>query len=88
MFICDMLKLYGLRGVGGRLGGSGASWTIAALLTYQTGVPYKLPVERVDDYVEFLPGLTGLGIDLFSECPTLQEEIGTDELNLQLGLYS
>ena len=40
---------------------SGASWTIAALLTYQTGVPYKLPVERVDDYAEFLPGLTGLG---------------------------
>ena len=42
----------------------------------------------MDDYVEFLPGLTGLGTDLFSECPTLQEEIGTDELNLQLGLYS
>lgn len=40
---------------------SGASWTIAALLTYQTGVPYKLPVDRVDDYAEFLPGLTGLG---------------------------
>ena len=40
---------------------SGASWTIAALLTYQTGVPYKLPVDRVDDYAEFLPGLTGVG---------------------------
>jgi hypothetical protein len=83
-----MLNIYASRDVGGTYCISGASWTIAALLTYQTGVPYKLPVERVDDYVEFLPGLTGLGIDLFSECPTLQEEIGTDELNLQLGLYS
>lgn len=40
---------------------SGAGWTIAALLAYQTGVTYKLPVESTADYEEFLPGLKGIG---------------------------
>lgn len=40
---------------------SDASWTIAALLAYQTGVPYKLPMASVSDYQEFLPGLKGMG---------------------------
>lgn len=39
----------------------GTSWTIAALLAYQTGVPYKLPIDSLDDDQEFLPGLKGMG---------------------------
>lgn len=40
---------------------SGAGWTIAALLAYQTGVTYKLPVDSTADYEELLPGLEGIG---------------------------
>lgn len=40
---------------------SGTAWTIAAILASQTGVTYKLPVESVADYEEFLPGLKGMG---------------------------
>lgn len=47
--------------LGGAYGLSGAGWTIAALLAYQTGVTYKLPVESTADYEEFLPGLKGMG---------------------------
>lgn len=47
--------------LGGTFVLSGTSWTIAALLAYQTGVPYKLPMTSVSDYQEFLPGLQGMG---------------------------
>jgi len=39
----------------------GASFTIAALLAYQTGMTYKLPVDSAADYEEFLPGIKGMG---------------------------
>lgn len=47
--------------LGGAYGMSGAGWTVAALLAYQTGVTYKLPVESTADYEEFLPGIKGMG---------------------------
>lgn len=47
--------------LGGAYGVDGAAWTIAALLAYQTGVTYKLPVESLADYQEFLPGIKGMG---------------------------
>ncbi len=47
--------------LGGAYGISGAAWTIAALLAYQTGVPYKLPVDTLAGYQEFLPGIKGMG---------------------------
>lgn len=47
--------------LGGAYGVDGAGWTIAALLAYQTGVTYKLPVETLADYQEFLPGIKGMG---------------------------
>ncbi len=47
--------------LGGGYGIAGSAWTIAALLTYQTGVPYKLPVDSTVGYQEFLPGLEGMG---------------------------
>ena len=47
--------------LGGTFVLGGTSWTIAALLAYQTGVPYKLPMASLADYQEFLPGLKGMG---------------------------
>lgn len=47
--------------LGGAYGLDSTGWTIAALLAYQTGVPYKHPSEAVEEYEEFLPGLKGMG---------------------------
>lgn len=41
---------------------NGTGWTIAALLSSTTGVPYKLPVANdAGEYENFAPGLKGLG---------------------------
>jgi phosphoglycerol transferase len=51
-------------GIGGaeQLGGTG--WTVAGIISYYTGIPLALPLDR-NDYgllnKEFMPGVTGLG---------------------------
>lgn len=42
---------------------NGSGWTMGALLSSATGVPYKLPVDGNDagEYESFAPGLKGLG---------------------------
>ena len=49
--------------LGGAGFAKGAGWTMAALLSSSTGVPYKLPIGGDDagEYERFAPGLKGLG---------------------------
>lgn len=52
---------------GNKLGGAtmttGSTWTMGALLTSSSGVPYTIPVEgnSMGDYSQFMPGLDTLG---------------------------
>lgn len=49
--------------LGGAGKATGAGWTMGALLSSATGVPYKLPVNgnEAGEYENFAPGLKGLG---------------------------
>ena len=49
-------------GVGGAYTVSGATWTIAALLSQTSGINFNIPVEAnsMGKYQEFLPGLTNI----------------------------
>ena len=49
--------------MGGLFQTSGAGWTMAALLTSTSGVPYLMPIEEnsAGDYDTILPGLTTMG---------------------------
>lgn len=54
--------------LGGTSSASGTEWTIAALLGSQSGIPFKMLIERntAGEYESFLPGVTTFG-DILSE---------------------
>ena len=54
--------------MGGLFQTSGAGWTMAALLTSTSGVPYLMPIEEnsAGDYDTILPGITTMG-DILEE---------------------
>lgn len=66
------------------LGGAGVygntGWTMAALLSSSTGVPFNLGIEgnSAGEYEDFLPGITGLGEILVSEGYTNYFMCGSD----------
>ncbi len=55
-------------GVGGCFQASGATWTIAAMVSQTSGIPLMIPIDSntYGDYSEFLPGVTSI-TDILSD---------------------